>query len=160
VRWTFPARGSRPEFKAYWYDGGLRPPIPEELEPGRKIPNTGNLFVGSKATLMIAGDYGNSPRIIPEEKMKAIGKPAQLLERSPGQAEEWVAACKGDLPKEKVNSHFGYAGPMTESLLLGNIALRVGRRLQWDGEKLEFTNFADANPFVSKTYREGWKFEA
>ena len=57
-------------------------------------------------------------------------------------------------------SNFDYAGPMTEALLLGNVALRVGRRLNWDGEKLEFSNYGDANQFVSKPYREGWKFEA
>jgi len=158
IRWEFPRRGLRPAFAAYWYDGDLRPHVPEALELGRRLPETGNLFIGTKASLLVAGDYGERPRVIPESKMQAIGKPPQMLERSPGQAEEWIMAAKGEKPIDFPKSNFAYAGPMTEAILLGNIALRMGRRLEWDGERMEFTNVPEANEFVRTEYREGWKF--
>lgn len=157
VRWEFAARGERPAFKAYWYDGGLAPPMPPDLEPGRRLGGTGNLFIGTKATLLVQGDYGDSPRIIPEAKMKEIGRPKPILERSPGHVEEWLLAVIGEKPLDFPKSNFAYAGPMTETILLGNIALRVGRRLEWDGPNLRFTNLTDANQFVTKEYRSGWK---
>jgi hypothetical protein len=158
LRWEFPGKGDRPGFVSYWYDGGLKPARPAELEAGRKLPDTGNLFVGTNATLLIQGDYGDSPRIIPETKMKEIGKPPRTLERSPGNYAEWIAAVKGDKPVDYCKSNFGYAGPMTESILLGNVALRVGRRIEWDGANLKVTNLPEANKYINKEYREGWQF--
>lgn len=171
IRWEFPAREirfngaggaaqtwKRPAFHAYWYDGGIKPCFPEALEIDRKLPDTGNIILGTKASLLISGDYGESPRIFPETKMKEIGKPPQLLERSPGHMYEWFAAAAGEKPLDFPKSNFAYAGPFTESILLGNVALRVGRRLIWDGEKMQFTNCESANKYVSKEYRDGWKF--
>ncbi|MBW7905777.1 MAG: Gfo/Idh/MocA family oxidoreductase [Phycisphaerae bacterium] len=157
IRWEYPASDQRPAFVSYWYDGGLRPQVPEILEAGRKLPSTGNLFVGTKATLLVSGDYGESPRIIPESKAQEIGKPARLLERSPGHMEEWLLAIKGDQPLDFPKSNFAYAGPFSEKILLGNIALRVGRRLVWDGANMKFTNCPEANAFVTKEYRSGWR---
>ena len=148
----------RAAFPAYWYDGGLKPPFPPELEYGRHIPDTGNLFLGTKGAILVAGDYGDRPRIIPESRMKDVGKPPQLLERSPGHVKEWVMAARGEKPADFARSNFAYAAPMTETILLGNIALRVGRRLKWDGDRMEFTNVPEANEYVTKVYREGWKF--
>jgi len=158
IKWEFRRGGFRPDLAAYWYDGGLRPPYPAELEPGRSLPDTGNLFIGTKASMLVSGDYGNSPRIFPESKMKEIGKPPKMLERSPGHVKEWVMAAKGEKPMDFARSDFAYAGPMTETILLGNIALRVGRRLEWDGENMQFTNVPEANEFVCKEYRAGWRF--
>ncbi len=157
VKWEFPASNWRLGFTAYWYDGGLLPQIPPELELKRSLPRAGNLFLGTKAAMLISGDYGESPRIIPEAKMKEIGKPAKTLERSPGHAEEWVMACKGEKPIDFPKSRFAYSAPMSETILLGNIAMRMGRRLEWDGENMRFTNVPEADEFVSKTYREGWR---
>lgn len=157
VKWEFARRGLRRPLVAYWYDGGLLPPLPPELEAGRRLPPTGNLFRGTKASMLVSGDYGESPRIIPEAKMKAIGKPAKLLERSPGQMEEWVQACLGEKPIDYTGSRFAYAGPMTETILLGNVALRIGRRLEYDGANLRFTNVSEANQYITKEYRSGWR---
>ncbi|MCK4341945.1 MAG: hypothetical protein KAY37_09510 [Phycisphaerae bacterium] len=157
IKWEFPRRGRRRAFTAFWYDGGLRPPFPPELEYGRRLPTTGTLFIGTKASLLVSGDYGNSPRIFPETKLKEIGKPPELLERSPGQVEEWVMAAKGEQPIDYPKSRFAYAGPMTETILLGNVALRVGRRLEWDGETMTVTNVPEANQYITKEYRAGWK---
>jgi len=159
IRWEFPARGERKAFSAFWYDGGLRPQMPAALEVGRKLGGTGNLFIGTKASIIVQGDYGDSPRIFPEEKMKEIGKPPKLLERSPGHIEEWVLACKGEQPIDFPKSNFEYSAPFSETVLLGNIALRFGRRLEWDGENMKFTNVPEANEFVSKEYRSGWDFK-
>ncbi len=158
VKWTFPRRGGRRAFAAYWYDGGLLPTRPGELEPDRQLPSTGNLFIGTKASLIVAGDYGNSPRIFPESKMKEIGKPKQMLERSPGHIEEWIMAARGEKPIDYPKSNFFYAGPFTETVLLGNLALRVGRKLEYDGDNMRFTNCDAANPYLTKQYREGWSF--
>ncbi len=158
VKWSFPRRGGRRAFAAYWYDGGLLPTRPAELEPDRQLPSTGNLFIGTKASLIVAGDYGNSPRIFPESKMKAIGKPKPMLERSPGHIEEWIMAARGEKPIDFPKSNFFYSGPFTETVLLGNIALRVGRKLEYDGENMRFTNCDAANQYLTKVYREGWSF--
>lgn len=159
VKWEFPKKGKRKPFVAYWYDGGLLPRLPSGLELGRGLPSTGNLIVGTKATLLVSGDYANSPRIIPETAMKQIGKPPQLLDRSPGHVLEWVMACVGDAPVDFPKSNFHYAGPMSSTILLGNVALRLGRRLEWDGDAMRVTNVDEANQFVNKPYREGWKFD-
>jgi hypothetical protein len=90
--------------------------------------------------------------------MKEVGKPPKLLERSPGQMEEWVLAAKGEKPIDYARSNFAYAGPFSEAVLLGNIALRIGQRLEWDGANMRFTNLPEANAFVTKEYREGWRF--
>ena len=168
IRWTFPRRGSRREFVAYWYDGGLLPMRPAHLEYGRRIPGTGNLFIGTKASMLVSGDYGNSPRIIPETKMKEISeylkkttgdaKPPQLLERSPGHIDEWIMACKGEQPINFPKSNFAYSGPMSETILLGCVALRAGRMIEWDSANMRVTNVEEANQYVTKEYRDGWKF--
>jgi predicted dehydrogenase len=155
--WQFPAKGARKAFTAYWYDGGLRPRVPDDLELDRRMPDTGSMFVGTKAKMLISGDYGQSPRIIPESRMKDVGKPGQLLERSPGHIQEWLMAIAGQKPVSYPGSHFAYAGPMSETIVLGNIALRLGRRLDWDGANMKFTNVPEANEFVTKEYRAGWK---
>ncbi len=89
--------------------------------------------------------------------MKELGKPPQLLERSPGHVEEWLMAVAGQKPLDYPKSNFTYAGPFTETVLLGNIALRMGRRLEWDGPNMRFTNLPQANQYLTKEYREGWR---
>ncbi len=157
IRWHFPRRGRRRAFDAYWYDGNLKPRRPEHLELGRRLPHTGTLIVGTKASLLIGGDYAESPRIIPEKKMREIGKPPKMLERSPGHVKEWVLACKGHKPIDYPKSNFSYAGPMTETILLGNVALRMGRRIEWDADALRVTNIDEANALIRTEYREGWR---
>jgi len=90
--------------------------------------------------------------------MQQIGKPPQKLERSPGHVKEWILAVAGEKPLDYPKSNFAYAAPFTEAVLLGNIALRVGRRLEWDGKAMKFTNLPDANQYLTKEYRAGWRF--
>lgn len=158
IRWDFAGKLGKPALKAFWYDGGLMPQLPKDLELGRSLKSTGNLFIGTKGSLLVSGDYGEGPRVIPESRMKQVGKPKELLPRSPGHYKEWVMACVGEKPADFARSNFSYAGPMTETILLGNIALRVGRKLEWDGKKMQFTNLPEANQYITKEYRSGWKF--
>ena len=158
VKWEFPARFGRGALVAYWYDGNLRPPRPDLLSHGEPMPNTGNLFTGTKASMIVSGDYGDRPRVLFQDGTQADEAPPKLLERSPGHMQEWVMACRGEKPFDYPGSSFLYAAPMTEVILLGNVALRAGRRLEWDGENLQFTNEPEANRWISKAYRDGWEF--
>ena len=154
VHYTFPARGSMPELKLHWYDGGILPERPTELEAGRQMPKSGTIFVGGKGKIM-CGEYGDSPRIIPETKMREYERPAKTLKRIQGSHEQnWLDACKSG---EVACSNFDYAGPFTETVVMGNFAIRIpGTRLEWDGENMRVTNKEEANRFVNEPYREGW----
>lgn len=155
VTYKFAARGQMPAVTMTWYDGGLKPPRPEELEPGRRMgtEDGGVLFVGEKGTL-VAGTTGGSPRLIPETKMQAYERPAKTIPRIEGTHEQnWIDACKGG---PAACSNFDYAGPMTEMVLLGCVAIRAGEKLYWDAENMKVTNVPDANEFVHRVYRSGW----
>ena len=158
-KWEFPAKGSRKAFTAHWYAGGLKPEAPKELE-GRKMSGSGSLFFGTKATLYVAGDYANSPRIIPEAKMKEIGKPERKLERSPGHWDEWVMAVNGTKPWDYPKSNFLYAGPLTELMLLGTFSIKLnkpGLKIECDPAKREVTT-KEAAAMVSRKPRTGWTY--
>ncbi|MBD3174270.1 MAG: gfo/Idh/MocA family oxidoreductase [Armatimonadia bacterium] len=157
TRWNFPAKDGRPAFLQYWYDGGLFPEKPEDLPEAEELPNTGNLYIGTEATMVIPGDYGENPSIFADGEPVEIDELPELLPRSPGHFEEWVAACKG---QEGIGpqSNFGYAGPMTETILLGCIAQRVNQPLEWDGDTMRFTNVPEANDYIGGEFRDGWAF--
>jgi predicted dehydrogenase len=153
VHYQFPARGDMPAVRVTWYDGGLRPPRPDELEEGQEFSEGGILFVGDKGKML-------RHRLIPESRLKEYGKPPQVLPRSPGHFEEWIEACKGGKP---AGSNFDHAGLLAEVVLLGNVALRVELRekltrtkLLWDGPNMKITNLSEANQFLQREYRKDW----
>jgi predicted dehydrogenase len=159
VRYQFPARGDLPPVKLTWWDGGMMPPRPEVLEEGRRMGDDdgGVLFIGDRGMLM-CGCYGHGPRLIPETRMREFQQPPKTIERIPGGLQgherDWVRACKGGPP---ASSNFDYSGPLSETVLMGNLAVRFpNRRLLWDGEKMEVTNDAEANAYVRRQYRRGW----
>jgi predicted dehydrogenase len=159
VRFKFPARENMPPVTVTWWDGGLMPGRPERLEPGRRMGNEdgGVLLVGEKGTIM-AGCYGESPRLVPESDMKKYKRPRKTLARIPegldGHEKDWIRACKTGKP---ASSNFDYSGPLSEMVLMGNLAVRFpDRELMWNGEAMEVTNDADANAYVRRQYREGW----
>ncbi len=160
VKWAFPERNGRRAFDSYWYDGGLFPTLPKELDMTRKLPGTGNIYIGTKGALMVSGDYGNSPRLLNDAKHKSFGRPKEVIEKSPGHFEEWISAVKGDTPYDSPGSNFQYSAPMSETILLGNVALRYGRKLDWDGQNFKFTNLPEANKYLTKEYTRGWDFKA
>lgn len=160
VTYQFPARGEMPPLKLVWYDGGLRPPRPEELEDGRRMGATGALLIGDRGKIL---GQERGYRLIPESKQKEYGDPPRKLPRSIGHHKEWIEACKGGQP---AGSNFDWAGPLTEVVLLGNVALRLHMReeltlkkLLWDGPNLRFTNSTEANEYLRREYREGWKLD-
>jgi hypothetical protein len=95
----------------------------------------------------------DGPRLIPESKMKEFKLPKQLFGRDVDHYQEWIRACKGG-PKPLAN--FDYSGPLTETILLGNIAAIAGQKLQWDGPNFKITNVPEANKFLKREYRKGW----
>jgi hypothetical protein len=154
VTYRFPARGDLPPVKLTWYDG-LRAPRPPELKDGRRMGHTegGSLFKGTKGKL-IAGVYGEGPRLIPENRMKAYETPEKTIPRVKGTHEQdWVRACKSG---HEAGADFEYSGLLTEICLLGNIARRIDGRIEWDGENMKVTNLLEANKYVRTEYRKGW----
>ncbi len=161
IRWTFDGENGQPALPVSWYSGGLKPERPAELQEDRELPGNGSLIVGTKATLLVEGPVGENPQIIPDEKSREIGKPELLIDPSPGHAEEWFMACRGEKPLDFPKSNFSYAGPFTEFVNLGVLAhqLKPGEKANWDSENLRVTDRPELNRFVDKTYRGGWYFE-
>jgi predicted dehydrogenase len=153
IHFNFPARGDMPPVKLTWYDGGLKPSRPEELEGDQPLSDEGLLFIGDRGTIL-CGFNGRDPKFIPEAKMKAYQPPPQTLARSPGNEREWLDACKGG--KTKPGANFEFSGLVTEALQLGNVALRTGQRLIWDRSSLKAVNVASAQPYVRPEYRAPW----
>ncbi|MHC4402606.1 MAG: Gfo/Idh/MocA family protein [Planctomycetota bacterium] len=148
VTFRFPAQGDRPEVLLRWYDGGMMPPLPKEVQPGRNIfKGDGTLIVGDEGMLL-------GHRLLPETRMQEYGKPPQVLDRSPGHYQEWIDACKGGKP---AGSNFvDHAGLLAAVVLMGNVAIRTQKKLLWDAEKLRFTNCEEANWLLHPPYRKGW----
>jgi predicted dehydrogenase len=160
IHLSFPARGDMPPVKLHWYDGGLRPERPDDLESERTMPESGTIFVGDKGK-MWCETYSESPRLIPESAMTAFERPPKTLPRVPGgragHEQNWLDAIR---QKGQAVSHFDYAGPFTESVLLGNIALRYpGTRLMWDAQTMTITNMPDAMQYIQHNYRQGWSLQ-
>jgi hypothetical protein len=142
-----------PPCKLVWYDGGLRPPRPEGLPEGTQMGDNGRLLVGEKGFIL-----GNA--VYPESRAKEVGEIRSAIPRSVGHYREWIEACKGGGP---AGANFDWAGPLAESVLLGNVALRTQLRedltlckLLWDPVAFKFTNLAEANQFLRRDYRAGW----
>ncbi len=154
VTWEFPARPGFPPLTLTWYDGGLKPPQPAELEPDRSLPNQGNLYVGNKGKILGGTSDG---RLIPESRMKQYGAPPKTAPRTTQRGSiipsEWFAACRGG---QAASCNFDVAGLLTEVVLLGNIAIRSGKKLLWDAQQMRFTNDENANRYLRATYRSGW----
>ena len=153
IYYDFPERGKRPAVRMTWYEGGLMPSSPAGLPADQHLPDNGVLYVGSKG-MMYHSSHGGMPQLLPGDLHQEAKKVPKTMDRSPGHYEEWVAACKGG---PRPVSNFDYAGPITEVVLLGVLALRSpGRRLEWDSEKLKVKNVPDLNQFVRTEYRKGW----
>ncbi len=142
-----------PPCKLVWYDGGLRPQRPAGLPEQATMGDNGTLLIGEHGFIL-----GNT--VFPEARAREVGDIPSTLPRSPGHYQEWISACKGGPP---AGANFNWAGPLAETVLLGNIALRRELRekltrckLQWDSANLKFTNLEEANAFIRREYRAGW----
>ena len=132
----------------FWYDGGMRPPRPEELDPDRPFAeNDGTMYVGDKGIML-------RDRLIPDKKWTEFGRPPQKLARSPGHWKEWLDACRGGKP---AGSNFAdHAAHLAEVVLLGNVAIRMNQKLEWDAANTKFPNCPEADKFVNPPYRDGF----
>ena len=177
---TFPAQNGKPQVKMHWMDGGIQPGRPEELGANETMGDGGNgvIFIGTKGKMMCS-TYGMFPSLLPTSKNNEVNI-AQTIKRvtdgAQGHYAQWVEACLAGYGKSEVSSPFEIAGPLTETILMGNLAIRshdirkpkidkpdqfdyTGRNIKliWDGANMKVTNFDDANAFVKRDYRSGWK---
>lgn len=153
VRYDFPQRGDLPPVTLSWFDGGVLPPKPKELGDS-PMPNQGVLYYGDKGMLMTTGDYSESPRLLPDSTMKAFrDRPEKTIARVPGgnARMEWVTACKGG-PKPG-SDIVDYSSALTEFVLAGNLAIRMGRQIQYDPMAGICIGDPDADRLINKTYR-------
>lgn len=157
IRFDFPARGTMPPVKIFWYDGMERQPDFEGVPPGELLGDkdvNGSLFIGDKG-MVTTGCYGERTRLVPAEKMKEYRLPPPVLTRSPGHYRDWIRASKGGDP---ACSNFSVAGPFVQWMLLGVIAMKFEGKLEWDARNMRFTNNSQANQYLRPHFRKGWKF--
>ena len=177
VTLTFPKTDkTKGDVKMHWMDGGIQPERPEELQPNEIFGDGGNgtLFIGTKGKMM-CDTYGLNPRLLPlsrNENSKVTQKYARVKGGADGHYGQWVEASIAGFGKQELSSPFEIAGPLTEALLMANIAIRgydiqkevLGEpifpghsaKLLWDNTNMKITNFDEVNQFVKRDYREGW----
>ena len=154
LKYEFAANGDRPALTLTWYDGGKMPPNPRDFGPTDKLADNGITFVGDKGT-MLCGGWSGAPRLYPESLSKEFKPPAPTIARSIGHRPEWIKACKDHKP-EDAKAGFAYSGPFTEALLVGNLALRLQKRIEWDATQMKATNASEADALIRKRYRDGF----
>jgi hypothetical protein len=154
-KFAFPKQSTLPAFDLYWYDGGMKPFAPSELEEdGLDVDAEGMMLVGDKGKIL-AGFLGEKPRLLPSKKMKDF--PSSLPDKEDEdemRSKDWVDAIKTG--KESPGS-FLYAGPITETINLASVALRSGKRIEYDSKTQAITNIPDANKYLTREYRKGWE---
>jgi predicted dehydrogenase len=152
VHYEYPAREEHPAVRLTWYHGGKRPEkLPESLA---NKWTSGVLFVGEKG--MLLADYGRRV-LLPEEKFKDFKAPDPFIPESIGHHKEWFEACKTG---GKTTCSFDYSGPLTEAVLLGDLAFLAGNKIEWDSKALKAKNNSDADKFIQHHYRNGWALPA
>src|SRR6266542_1904334 len=155
IRYEFPARGDLPPLTLTWYDGGKLPS--RDLAEGADLPKNGTIIVGAKGIIVFRDWHPDGFRLLPADKFKDFKGPEPTIRRAPnGPYREWIDACKGG---PMCLSNFDYSGRLAETVLLGNVALRVGRKFEWDGKELRARNCPEAAQYIRREYRKGWKLE-
>lgn len=159
IRFEFPAREDMPKLTFWWYDGGAKPPreVTKEL---RRVPGSGCILIGDKGKLFSPDDYGSTFQLFPEEEFKEYKGPPETIPRldfgvdsDRAMKREWFRAIRGGPPPY---SNFDVAAYLTEIILLGNIAMRVGKKIDWDGPAMKAKNCPEAEAYVKREYRKGY----
>lgn len=153
LRIEFPARGDLPPVTLHWYDGGNKPS--SDLIGGRKVAANGAILVGERGTLYSVEWTGGDWHLLPEDKFRGWKPPAATVPRSAGHHKEWIAACKGG-PATFCNFS-DFAAPLTEIMLLGCLAQRAGKKIEWDAANMRATNSPELDVFIKREYRKGWE---
>jgi predicted dehydrogenase len=159
ITYEFPERGGRPPVKMIWYDGGKKPPA--ELLKGQPAAQNGVLLVGEKDSLFVPNYWGGG-WLLSGKKLEELKNIPETYPRLPGAEDdndlahhiEWIAAAKGG---PRPLSSFDDSGPLTETVLLGNLALRVGKKIEWDAKAMKARNVPEAASFIHREYRKGWE---
>ncbi|MCK5702244.1 MAG: hypothetical protein KAI29_13860, partial [Cyclobacteriaceae bacterium] len=154
-KFTFPKQKNLPKFDLYWYDGGMKPFAPSELEKdGLDVESEGMMLVGDKGKI-IGGFLGENPRIIPEQVMKDYpGEKSIPKAKRTRRSDTWAKAIKTNT---EAPGSFLYAGPITETINLAAVALRAGKKVEYDTENMRITNNEEANKYLTREYRKGWE---
>jgi predicted dehydrogenase len=158
VTYRYPARDKMAPVTVYWYDAGLRPPTPIGIDPDdpkQRLGEGGNgiIFIGEKGIITCAG-WSGMPRLLPIELHREYKRPEKTIPRVKGHHADWLQACKGGTPS---SANFEYGARLTEFILLGNVALRTGKLLKWDGPNMKTTNVPEAAQYLKEPYRKGWE---
>jgi predicted dehydrogenase len=166
IVYEFPARPGMSAVKLWWYDGRNKKTgggsseykaiaMLKELagvEEKAELPEGGQIFIGDNGTIHLSG---GGPRLVPESRMKDFVRPEKTLPRNTlGHHGEWLEACRGG---KAAGSNFDYAGPLAEAVLLGNISIRLGKKIEWDSKNLKATNAPEAEGLIRREYRKGWE---
>jgi predicted dehydrogenase len=165
---NFPGKDGKPNVKLHWMDGGIVPERPDELGADEQFGggDGGVLIIGTKGKMM-CGTYGSDPKLLPTSRTNEVNIPQTLARVPEGHYVQWINACIAGYGRQEVSSPFEYAGPLTETILMGNLALRASnikkgnafpgrKKLLWDAPNMRITNFDEANQFVKRDYRQGW----
>ena len=150
----FPARGDKPPVKITWYSGGPKPPKPAALKDA-ELPGRGVMFVGEKGHIMDRA-YSASPLLLEPELRENFKEPATTLAPTNGHHQDWIDAARGG---PAASSNFEYGAHLTEITLLGVLALRLGKKIEWDQESMSVTNSDEADKIIKGTYRSGWELK-
>ena len=158
ITFEFAARGKQPALKMVWHDGGKLPTPPADLAAETDLADNGILFIGDKGT-MLCGGWSGGPRLFPGSRRQEFQLPPKTIARSIGHRAEWIQACKDKKP-EDAKAGFAYSGPFTEALLVGNLAARLQKRIEWDSAKVRAKNAPEAEALIRKKYRQGFGIRA
>jgi predicted dehydrogenase len=157
IRFEFAASGAKPALRMTWYDGGKLPPKPTDLADEIDLSDNGILFVGDQGTL-VCGGWSGAPSLFPASRRKGFRPPPKTIPRSIGHRAEWLQACKYRRPND-AKAGFAYSGPFTEALLVGNLAARLQKRVEWDAASMTARNAPEAGALIRKAYRMGFGIE-
>jgi len=159
IKYQFGERNGRPPITLNWYDGGDKLPedkrVFKNMLDGEKPSGSGLLLVGEKGSFYSQNDYGAQHTLLPKDKFKDVKEPESTLPKSPGHFKEWVQAIETSDPK-KALSNFDYSGRLTETVVLGVVALKAGGKIEWDPVAMKAKNNSAADQYIRRDYRKGF----
>jgi predicted dehydrogenase len=155
MTFEYPAQGEHGPLNIVWHDGGRKPEGLNDLEGRFNLADNGIMFIGEKGT-MVGGGVLGVPRLFPVSRRREFTPPPKTIPRSIGHRAEWIKACKDHRP-EDAKAGFAFSGPFVEVLMIGNLATRLQKRIEWDAANMRAANVPEADRLIRKTYRKGFE---